>query len=97
MRALVDIANAVLMISKLAGVGFLVAVSRAGLRSGSFPRWFNQLGLLSAAVLVVSSCGLFIEGSFSQFGGPLDLLGTAPAGLWCLAMALQLAFEGSGR
>ena len=90
LQGLVDSANAALMLSKFAFALFVVAVSVAASRSGSFPSWFTRLGLLAALFLVGSSVGLFTRDAFTEFGGPLDLYGLAPAGLWSVLLVVLL-------
>lgn len=95
LQALVDAANAALMLSKFAWAVVVVALSVAGSRSAYFPRWFIVLGYISAFVLVASSTGVFTEDTFTEFGGPLDLGGTAPAGVWSLLMMVLLVRAGN--
>jgi hypothetical protein len=79
---LVDAANGAMMMSKFGLAAFVAAVSAAAARSDRFPGWFSTFGYLAAAALVGSSIGLFTHDSFTQFGGPLDLGGAVPAGIW---------------
>jgi hypothetical protein len=51
------------------------------------PRWFIRVGAVCAAVLLVSAIPLFSRGSFTQFGGGLDVIGGAPGVLWIFALS----------
>lgn len=79
---LVDAANGVMMMTKFSGAVVVAAISLAASRSGRFPAWFPILGWFSVFALIASSIGLFAEGSFTQFGGPLDFYGSLPSGVW---------------
>jgi hypothetical protein len=86
-RGLTDAGNASIEMSKFGVTLFITATSLVGLRLSLLPRALAVLGLLSAAIGLVSSVPLFAEGSFTEFGGGLDLLGAAPAILWILCLS----------
>jgi hypothetical protein len=41
-------------------------------------------------VLVVSAVPLFAEGSFTQFGGGLDVIGAIPGIVWILSLSVMM-------
>ena len=86
-RALTDAGNATIEMSKFGVALFIAATSLVGLRLALLPRPLVVFGFASAAITLVSSVPIFAEGSFTEFGGGLDLLGAAPAVLWILCLS----------
>jgi hypothetical protein len=89
-RALTDGGNAAIELTKFPLATFIVAVSLAASRVGVLPRWFVRAGAACALVLLVTAIPLFAHGSFTQFGGGLDVIGGAPGVLWILALSVIL-------
>jgi hypothetical protein len=87
-RALTDGGNAAIELTKFPLATFIIAVSLAASRTGPLPRWFVRVGTACAAVLLASAIPLFSHGSFTQFGGGLDVIGGAPAVLWIFTLSL---------
>jgi hypothetical protein len=90
-RGLTDAGNAAIEMSKFGLALFIAGTSTVGLRLGLMPRALAVAGLLSAATSVVSSVPLFAEGSFTEFGGGLDLIGAAPATVWIVCLSVWMA------
>jgi hypothetical protein len=86
-RGLTDGGNAAIEMSKFGFAAFVGAVAAAG----RLPRWMTIAGYAAAACSVGTAIPLFAEGSFTQFGGGLDLVGAAPAFLWTLWLSVLLA------
>jgi hypothetical protein len=89
-RGLTDAGNATIETGKFGLAAFVAAASLIGARGGQVGRWLARLGLISAATALVSTIALFAEGSFTEFGGPLDLLGGAPTIVWLLALSMLM-------
>lgn len=89
-RGLTDAGNATIEMGKFGIAAFVAAASLIGARAGRLGSGLARLGLLSATAALVSTIALFAEGSFTEFGGPLDLLGGAPAILWLLALSVLM-------
>ncbi len=89
-RALTDAGNAAIELTKFPLAVFVVGVSLASDRAGLLPRWFTRAGAASAVVLIASAIPLFAEGSFTQFGGGLDVIGGAPGVLWILTLSVMM-------
>jgi hypothetical protein len=93
-RGLTDAGNATIEMGKFGIAAFVAAASLLGARRGRMGKSLSRMGLAAAAVALVSTIALFAEGSFTEFGGPLDLLGGAPAIIWLLVLsALMLRRE----
>lgn len=89
-RGLTDAGNATIEMSKFGLALFTAGVALAARRPALLPRWFTVAGLGCAIVAVCSAIPLFAEGSFTQFGGGLDLVGGAPTILWILGLSVLL-------
>jgi hypothetical protein len=96
-RGLTDAGNAAIEMSKFGITLFISATSLLGLRLALVPRALAVLGFASAAISLVSSVPLFAEGSFTEFGGGLDLLGAAPAVLWILCLSAWMVRHAGSR
>ncbi|MEA2440853.1 MAG: hypothetical protein QOH76_2277 [Thermoleophilaceae bacterium] len=92
-RGLTDAGNAAIEMSKFGVTLFIAATSLLALRLSLMPRALALLGPPSAAVSLVSSVPLFAEGSFTEFGGGLDLAGAAPAILWILCLSIWMTIR----
>jgi hypothetical protein len=90
-RGLTDAGNATIEMSKFGLAFFVGAVSWAARRTQALPTPFTAAGGLSAIVSIASTVPLVASGSFTQFGGGLDVIGGAPAILWILALSLLMA------
>lgn len=86
-RGLTDAGNASVEMSKFGIALFVAGASLVGLRGALVPRGLGVAGLGSGALGLASSIPLFAEGSFTQFGGGLDLLGGAPVIVWILCLS----------
>ena len=89
-RGLTDAGNATIEMGKFGIAASLAATCLIGVRTGRLGGGLARAGLISAAAAVLSTVALFAEGSFTEFGGPLDLMGAAPAILWLLALSVLL-------
>jgi hypothetical protein len=92
-RGLTDTGNATIETSKFAFALFALLVAHCARRAGLLPRWFTVAGIAAAAAAVASAIPLFSEGTFTQFGGGLDLVGGAPVTLWMAALSVLLALR----
>jgi len=90
-RALTDGGNAAIELTKFPLATFIIAVSLAASRTGLLARWLVCVGAACAVVLLASAIPLFSHGSFTQFGGGLDVIGGAPGVLWIFALSLIMA------
>ena len=89
-RALTDAGNASIELTKFPLAVFILCVSLAACRAKLLPRWFTRAGGASAAVLLASAVPLFAEGSFTQFGGGLDVVGGLPGVVWIFVLSLMM-------
>ncbi len=89
-RALTDAGNAAIELTKFPLAVFILCVSLAASRAKLLPRWFTRAGGVSAVVLLASAIPLFAEGSFTQFGGGLDVVGGIPGVIWIFALSLMM-------
>jgi hypothetical protein len=90
-RGLTDAGNAAIGVSKFAFAGFiggLCLAAPAGLSST-----LRRAGVAGAVVLALSAISLVSDSAALQFGGPVDLLGSAPAVAWLVALSALLARE----
>jgi hypothetical protein len=87
-RALTDAGNASIELTKFPLAVFILAVSLTASRGELLPRHFVQAGAACALVLPASAIPLFAHGSFTQFGGGLDVLGALPGVIWILTLSL---------
>jgi hypothetical protein len=92
-RALTDAGNAAVELTKFPLAAFLFSVSLAAARSEILPAWFTRSGFASCVVLLASAIPLFAKGSFTQFGGGLDVVGAVPGILWIFTLSILLAKE----
>ncbi len=92
-RALTDAGNAAVELTKFPLAAFLFSVSLAAGRAEVLPAWFTRAGFASCVVLLASAIPLFAKGSFTQFGGGLDIVGAVPGILWVLTLSLLLVKE----
>ncbi len=90
-RALTDAGNASIELTKFPLAVFILCVSLGGSRTGLLARWFARAGYASVLVLLASAIPLFAEGSFTQFGGGLDVIGGVPGVLWIFTLSLIMA------
>jgi hypothetical protein len=90
-RALTDGGNAAIELTKFPLAVFIIAVSIATRRAGMLPRWFTAAGAASVVMLFASAIPLFSHGSFTQFGGGLDVIGGAPAVIWIFTLSVMMA------
>jgi hypothetical protein len=90
-RGLTDAGNATVEMSKFGVALFVGGVAIVSARAKVLPRWFTRAGLAAATVGIASAIPLFAEGSFTQFGGGLDLVGAAPATMWVLGLSVLMA------
>jgi hypothetical protein len=90
-RALTDAGNAAIELMKFPLSVFVFSVSLAAGRAKLLPRWFIGAGLISVVVLLASAIPLFSEGSFTQFGGGLDVIGGVPGVIWIFLLSLKMA------
>jgi hypothetical protein len=90
-RGLTDAGNATVEMSKFGLAFFVGGISWTARRSGLLPSAFTAAGGVSSIVAVASTIPLFAEGSFTQFGGGLDVIGGAPAILWILTLSILMA------
>jgi len=95
-RALTDAGNASIELTKFPLAVFVLCVSFAGPRAKLLPRWFARAGGASAVVLLASAIPQFAEGSFTQFGGGLDVIGGIPAVIWIFVLSLMMVRSQSG-
>jgi hypothetical protein len=96
-RALTDAGNASIELTKFPLAVFVVCVALAGCRAKLLPRGFVRAGGASAVVLLASAIPLFAEGSFTQFGGGLDVIGGVPAVVWIFVLSLMMVRSQSRR
>jgi hypothetical protein len=89
-RALTDAGNASIELTKFPLAVFILCVSLAACRAKLLPRWFTRAGAASAVVLLGSAIPLFAEGSFTQFGGGLDVIGAIPGVIWIFVLSLMM-------
>jgi hypothetical protein len=89
-RGLTDAGNATIEMGKFGIAAFIAGTCVIGMRAARIGRGLARAGLISAAVAVASSIALFAEGSFTEFGGTLDLLGGVPAILWLVAISVRM-------
>jgi hypothetical protein len=90
-RGLTDGGNAAIEMSKFGFAAFVGAVSAGAAAGRLLPRWMIVAGYLAAVSSVATAIALFAEGSLTQFGGGLDLVGAAPAFAWTLVLSVLLA------
>jgi hypothetical protein len=69
---------------------FILAVSLTASRAELLPRWLTQAGVASALVLLATAIPLFAHGSFTQFGGGLDIVGAIPGVIWILTLSVMM-------
>ena len=89
-RGLTDAGNATIEMSKFGLALFALAVAAAARGAGLLPRWFTAAGLVVAGLALISTAPLFAEGSFTQFGGGLDLFGAAPLVVWVIVLSVLM-------
>jgi hypothetical protein len=89
-RGLTDAGNAMIEMSKFGFACLVGAVALVARRAELLPRWLTAGGLGAAGLGLVSTVPLFAEGSFTEFGGGLDLIGAAPFVLWLLVLSVVL-------
>jgi hypothetical protein len=89
-RGLTDAGNATIEMGKFGIAAFIAGTCAIGLRSGRLGRGLARAGQISAAVALASSIALFAEGSFTEFGGTLDLIGGVPAIVWLVALSARM-------
>jgi hypothetical protein len=89
-RAPTDAGNASIELLKFPLATFILAVSLTAHRAALLPRRFTQAGAASALVLIASAIPLFAHGSFTQFGGGLDVIGAAPGIIWIFALSVMM-------
>ncbi|HEY1687791.1 MAG TPA: hypothetical protein VGF95_02900 [Solirubrobacteraceae bacterium] len=89
-RALTDAGNAAIELTKFPLAMFILAVSLAAQRAELLPRWFTRAGAVSVVILIASAIPLFAKGSFTQFGGGLDVIGAIPGVLWIFVLSLMM-------
>jgi hypothetical protein len=89
-RALTDAGNASIELTKFPLAVFIFCVSLASHRAKLLPLWFTRVGCASAVVLLASAIPLFAEGSFTQFGGGLDVIGGIPGVIWIFVLSLLM-------
>jgi hypothetical protein len=92
-RALTDAGNAAIEMTKFAFALFIGAVSIAARSQRLLPAWLTATGPATAVILVATAIPLIAEGSFTQFGGGLDLLGATPAFAWILVLSLVIVWK----
>ena len=92
-RALTDAGNAAIELTKFPLAVFILCVSLAARRAKLLPGWFIQAGAASAVVLLASAIPLFAKGSFTQFGGGLDVIGAVPGVVWILSLSVMMIRE----
>jgi hypothetical protein len=95
-RALTDAGNAAIELTKFPFAAFIGAVSIAARDHKLLPGWLTATGSAIAVILVATAIPLIAEGSFTQFGGGLDLLGGAPAFAWILLLSIVMARQSPG-
>jgi hypothetical protein len=89
-RGLTDAGNASIELTKFPLAVFIVAVSVAARQPGLLSASFIRAGFASACVLIATAIPLFAHGSFTQFGGGLDVLGGLPAVIWIFGLSLTM-------
>lgn len=89
-RALTDTGNAAIELTKFPLAIFILAVSLTTDRAALLPNWFTRAGAACALVLLASAIPLFAHGSFTQFGGGLDVIGALPGVIWILTLSLMM-------
>ncbi|MGA2163729.1 MAG: hypothetical protein ABSH36_04595 [Solirubrobacteraceae bacterium] len=89
-RALTDAGNAAIELTKFPLAVLILAVSSTARRAELLPRWLTQAGAASALVLLLSAIPLFAHGSFTQFGGGLDVIGGVPGVIWIIALSVMM-------
>ena len=94
-RALTDGGNAAIEMSKFGFAALVGAISGAAAGRSLLPRWMWIAGFAAAGCSVGTAIALFAEGSLTEFGGPLDLLGALPAFAWTFVLSVRLARDGS--
>src|SRR4051794_34122543 len=90
-RGLTDAGNAAIAVSKFAFAAFVAGLCLA-VPDGLTPA-MRRAGAAAAALLALSAVSLLSDGAVLQFGGPVDLLGSAPAVAWLVALSVGLARE----
>jgi hypothetical protein len=88
-RGLTDAGNAGIEMSKFGFAALIAGICMAARRL--LPAMLFATGLLAAGVVVSSAIPLFSDGSFTQFGGGLDIVGIVPAIMWIAALSLLLS------
>jgi len=89
-RAMTDIGNSVIEVSKFGFAVFVLGVLRAARGNGGLPRWLVRLGLVAVPALLVSAVALFVDRGPFQFGGVIDLGGSVPALLLILGLSFVM-------
>ena len=94
-RAANDTGTFLIETSKFGFAVFVLAVSRAGMaRNGAargiLPGWLIGLGAVSVVLMVASAAALFRDHGIFQFGGVIDVAGSAPGLLWIAALSLVM-------
>ena len=92
-RGLTDAGNATIEMSKFGLALFALAVAVALRGRRLLPRWFTGAGPVVAGLALISTAPLFAEGSFTEFGGGLDLVGAAPLVLWVLVLSVLMTWR----
>ena len=92
-RALTDAGNAAIELTKFPLALFILVVALAPHGTRLMPRWFTQAGVASAVVLLATAIPLFAHGSFTQFGGGLDVIGAIPGVLWILGLSVLMVIR----
>jgi hypothetical protein len=87
-RAFTDAGNATIEMSKFGTALFVAGLLVATRGTDVLPRPIRLWGAVAVPIALASAVALFSRGDLTQFGGPLDVLGGAPAVAWILAIAV---------
>jgi hypothetical protein len=91
-RATVDTGNMLIEASKYGFAVLIVATAAASIDGPLLSQRMTRMGLISAAILVVSTIPPFVtDHGLGQFGGAIDVFGGLPGFLWIMVLSVQLA------
>jgi hypothetical protein len=90
-RALTDAGNSAFELAKFPIAAFIGSICVAA--RTRLPGWTRSLGALAAALLLASTTPLVSQTPLVQMGGPVDLLGSAPALIWLAYLSVRLVVQ----
>lgn len=87
-RALTDAGNSAFELAKFPMAAFIGSICMAA--GNRLPVSLRTLGAVAAGLLLASTAPLASEARLLQIGGPVDLLGSAPALIWLACLSVRL-------